>query len=457
VIVNKNDYNTIDNALKKLIAYELLESISNIKDKEKLYELLNVFECFGYDILSKIESNNADEHYVIEKVKFLSEKLLTKGVKSMPTSEVVEIIGGFTRLYNLIYLNLNYEEKEKVIYGLFEQHKKSLNKKTSLFGDFITREEKNIKTISNDFTVKANDANKTISAILTGFMNEEEKRKLFRQEVFEKQSIFEQEIQNKQNEFHNELMRQLGDMQDSVYRKKLSGYFLEEHEKLKGEVSVKSLFSIIILFIIVVVSLTFCTDIIKGFKNISNYNYEVIISVFLLFSLILFGIYKLMRNIFSQSENKNISKDFWLYTPYWGWLSAALFGMCLILGTATNLYLFGNEIDYKKLLQRVPLFMVLIWYTWFCAKQFSYYKQICDEYEYKYLLSMSYLSYRKEAQELSGGKDDNVLIVSLLDSVIKNIATSPVQAVKQDCHTPFAEVANVMKMSFGKDNNSSKD
>ena len=58
---------------------------------------------------------------------------------------------------------------------------------------------------------------------------------------------------------------------------------------------------------------------------------------------------------------------------------------------------------------------------------------------------MSYLSYRNGAKNISVGNDNEAIIVSLLDSVIKNIATSPVQSGKSDCHTPFSEVVNAMK------------
>ena len=93
--------------------------------------------------------------------------------------------------------------------------------------------------------------------------------------------------------------------------------------------------------------------------------------------------------------------------------------------------------------------MILVWFTWFCSKQFSYTKQICDEYEYKYALSKSYLSYRDEAKKISLNDEDKgkyeAVIVALLDSVIKNIATSPVKSVKPDCHTPFTEVFGSLK------------
>lgn len=97
-------------------------------------------------------------------------------------------------------------------------------------------------------------------------------------------------------------------------------------------------------------------------------------------------------------------------------------------------------------LSNLPIFMILVWFT---SKQFSYTKQICDEYEYKYALSKSYLSYRDEAKKISLNDEDKgkyeAVIVALLDSVIKNVATSPVKSVKPDCHTPFTEVFGSLK------------
>ena len=78
-------------------------------------------------------------------------------------------------------------------------------------------------------------------------------------------------------------------------------------------------------------------------------------------------------------------------------------------------------------------------------KQFSYTKQICDEYEYKYALSKSYLSYRDEAKLLAEARNNEAILIALLDSIIKNIAQSPVQSVQRDCHTPFSEVFYAVK------------
>lgn len=134
-----------------------------------------------------------------------------------------------------------------------------------------------------------------------------------------------------------------------------------------------------------------------------------------------------------------------LMTPYWVWLIATLLGMIAIACFAGNIFFYENSTDWRVMLHRLPLFSILIWFTWFCSKQFSYTKQICDEYEYKYALSKSYLSYRSEAIKLEDSTKVDALLITLLDAVIKNIATSPVQSVKMDCHTPFSEVFGSIK------------
>lgn len=70
---------------------------------------------------------------------------------------------------------------------------------------------------------------------------------------------------------------------------------------------------------------------------------------------------------------------------------------------------------------------------------------------HEYALAKSYISYRDEARNIINNQDNNALLVTLLDSVIKNIANSPVQSVRQDVHTPFSEVFNAVKETIKKD------
>ena len=135
-------------------------------------------------------------------------------------------------------------------------------------------------------------------------------------------------------------------------------------------------------------------------------------------------------------------------SQYWGWLGATFFGMVLLLSfSAITICTFEKEtgVTIPQILIRLPFMMILVWFTWFCSKQFSYVKQICDEYEYKYVLSESYIAYRDEARAIAKNINDEHILAVLLDSVIKNIATSPVQTVKFDSHIPFSELIGAIK------------
>lgn len=135
-------------------------------------------------------------------------------------------------------------------------------------------------------------------------------------------------------------------------------------------------------------------------------------------------------------------------SQYWGWLGATFLGMFLILCFAAYIICsFDREsgTNLTQVIVRLPFMMILVWFTWFCSKQFSYVKQICDEYEYKYVLSESYIAYRDEARAIAKNINDEHILAVLLDSVIKNIATSPVQTVKFDSHIPFSELIGAIK------------
>lgn len=144
-----------------------------------------------------------------------------------------------------------------------------------------------------------------------------------------------------------------------------------------------------------------------------------------------------------KEEAKNLKCKYWIS------LLGTLIGMSMIFYHSKDIYtkIISNEklvINHQMWMMTLLFFMILTWFTWFSSKQFSYIKQVRDEYEYKYALSKSYLSYRKEAEDLSG-TDKKELLLLLLGSVINNIATSPVQSVKSDCHTPFSEVLSAAK------------
>ena len=156
-------------------------------------------------------------------------------------------------------------------------------------------------------------------------------------------------------------------------------------------------------------------------------------------------------SIYFSNEHIKLKRPFeenQFNSQYWGWLGATFSGMVLLLSfSAITICTFEKEtgVTITQILIRLPFMMILVWFTWFCSKQFSYVKQICDEYEYKYVLSESYIAYRDEARAIAKNINDEHILAVLLDSVIKNIATSPVQTVKFDSHIPFSELIGAIK------------
>ena len=64
-------------------------------------------------------------------------------------------------------------------------------------------------------------------------------------------------------------------------------------------------------------------------------------------------------------------------SQYWGWLGATFLGMISIL--LFDIYII-NSFDSKsgtnltQVMIKLPSMMILVWFTWFCSKQFSYVK-----------------------------------------------------------------------------------
>lgn len=138
-----------------------------------------------------------------------------------------------------------------------------------------------------------------------------------------------------------------------------------------------------------------------------------------------------------------LTKEY-IYHPYSRWLLLTIIGMISIfcLTFYITFSLEANINNYQDLIKYSPMYMVLGWFTWFSSKQFSYIKQLHDEYRYKYVLSKSYFAYRKEAENLV--TDNKEALLLLLKCVIANISISPVQSVRPDVHTPFSEILNTV-------------
>lgn len=316
--------------------------------------------------------------------------------------------------------------------------------------------------------------------------------------------------------FKDQIFQELHDIENNIQREQLAYYFYRERRKLKGDIDINIMIyamgimmficwykgmvpfefnlhnafisTLIYLLIIVVLQIVF--NVVKNLERIIS-----IKSFKDLFSATIindeepankagfdYGYNQNQGSIpemdsnsenegignskYKKSRKSSIIKDVFtqtqlleLFTPYWTWLFATLGGMLSIGFVAYDVYTELNKQEavlYSSLLPYTAGYMLLIWFTWFCSKQFSYTKQICDEYEYKYALSKSYLSYRDEAKLLAKASNNEAILIALLDSIIKNIAQSPVQSVQRDCHTPFSEVFNAVKNVYTVENEEKK-
>lgn len=460
--ISKSDYENIRAALKSIVSCKIFNDKYDDLQKEKLLDLIIFFDNNGYTFFTQLDLSNAIKDNLLEDLILMAQKIVKESVYGLTEGELIDVIEKYIRFYNIILLRLDDNEKLRLIQIKFDIQKRYIDKKIKEFESLVEGKKNDVENLSSSFSYKINEKDKNLEEKFNNVENIENSfiglwKKInksqddFEKELNDKQEEFCKKLVDESNAFQNDIIDRLNDIDDNVHRKELAGYFLAEKEKLKGEVNTESLFSLFIVLIMIIICLSFSTAIIdfaKGIFDSENWKNLVpfLLCVCVLILLYVVKAFCLFRN------NKNDTIKFWLCTPYWGWLGATVLGMCLIFGISANIYLHCKVVDYKELIHRLPLFMILVWYTWFCAKQFSYYKQICDEYEYKYLLSMSYLSYRNEANVLKGITGDGALLVTLLDSVIKNISRSPVQSIKSDCYTPLAEMANALKLTFGKQN-----
>ena len=245
------------------------------------------------------------------------------------------------------------------------------------------------------------------------------------------------------------LQGRLGRIDQNVYREELATYFLKEHDALKGKIEPRYLF-------VNSIATVGITEI--AFNYLIKNNLTLHWSTKMLVFFLCFLLVAIVGDFIIEHSNRveldkkvNFKNLREVLTPYWCWLFATLAGMGAILYEALELSniiktsLMNNVQPLNSVLPYFGIYVILVWFTWFSSKQFSYTKQICDEYEYKYALSKSYIIYKNEAESVITEHSSNAVLLALLDSVIKNIAHSPVQSVKQDVHTPFSEVLKTAK------------
>lgn len=416
--------------------------IQDVREIQRLREKINSRKQSKQVVTSKITPITDSKD---EAVKMLKDIVASKEEANRLCSEIRTIKIDLETILN------NFEKTSK----------KEYRKRFQDCEDALNTDVKNITEKYNGMLVKEQDA-----------LNEK------REAIIKQQADLENDIKD----FKKKTLKEIHEIEDNVHREELARYFYNEKKKRKGDIPMGVLAFAIVLFalywrrellqpyitdtdVIVRLLLSFITAIVIAqiLKNIID-NLDSIAGF----------IYRVCKTILDRINGRETNGDqvkanckvksivdfvgmvgrivnlhFFkeLLTPYWCWLTATFVGMYAIGNVAMDIYqrFETTQIKYTDLLPYTAGYMLLIWFTWFSSKQFSYVKQVCDDYEYKYALSKSYLSYRNEARKLADENKDGAIMIALLDSVIKNVAQSPVTKVQKDCHTPFTEIVSALK------------
>lgn len=468
MVFDKSSYNKLKNNLQLLrdnpVFDDRLDKLNLYDAKYVIGEVYNWFNEVSFDYVEILIGYSNNVSIILENIANLIGLLNIEELKKRTNSYIRDVLKKLANEFDLLrQIDANFNRQRDIkdaingnrnnsIEATGEQLEKlkerilNLNRLCDDLYDSIgiTREIYN-NTVNENLGL----IEKTKTTVLKEF-NE------YKQSLQEDCNAIIRELKTqKDNNFilYDEVQKSLTDMNVGIYRETLARYFLNERRKLKGDLDVPVLaYSLLLSLLVINASDGHLID----FKYYTIVKESLFCCAVFSIALILveFAFMLISKKLGDNSRAKNDSCTCLreLLTPYWCWLGLTFAGMFSILRLAyKSYYIYATEIgmvDVKLILPNIPLFMILIWFTWFCSKQFSYTKQICDEYEYKYALSQSYLSYRDEAKELSKAANSDALLVALLDSVIKNIATSPVQAVKSDCHTPFTEVLGSLKGSI---------
>lgn len=401
--------------------YETIECVSNVD--ESIENILNKI----YVDIQKIRDDSIDEKQFkirLAELKNYYDKL--ESIFEKIEQNDLKII----KLLKFINADSNYKITIKDLIDKIKQYNIQANNASNDLANYKKEALADIERERKDFTQSLNDYKNDIEKTKNNLINQ----------------------YNELKEYHentkNEIYSSIDDIQNSVNREQLAAYFLNERKKLKGDLNIPVIIYTFLLETIYFLKVDYYITA-SWHQFVFLRIYALAICIFIL----LLPLVQFLCDRYIEKNNEVTIKPFEelkaLLTPYWCWLGLTFIGMGCIAKVAYALYYVNStkidHLDPYLLLANLPIFMILVWFTWFSSKQFSYTKQICDEYEYKYALSKSYLSYRDEAKELAARGNNDAILVALLDSVIKNIATSPVKSVKPDCHTPFTEVFGSLK------------
>lgn len=329
------------------------------------------------------------------------------------------------------------------------------------FIEVYNKNKDDIKEIDGYINKIISDSKDKLESVLKNIESETKQQKNSTVELLknkeEEYKLFIDDLRSKSEAVNKNLILYMEALTNNVQRELLSVYFENERKSLKGDINLNVIFAAIILFMIVDNILGAVCGYVTGLEN-SRF-IKIIVSII---------IAQISYNICGMYNNRNsfqlnlktflvVIKQHTLeafFTPYWCWLVSTFIGMLGLMSIAFNMYIIlmqkVDSISTIKMLPYTPLCMIIIWFTWFCSKNFSYTKQLCDEYEYKYVLSKSYLNYREEAQKLVDTTKADILLVDLMHSIVKNIAKSPVQSVKNDSNMPISELFQSFRDSLPK-------
>lgn len=95
--------------------------------------------------------------------------------------------------------------------------------------------------------------------------------------------------------------------------------------------------------------------------------------------------------------------------------------------------------SWHDLIPILPIYISLVWGTWFSIKQYNYTVKLTDAYKYKIAMSLAYKGYSEECDAL-GKKDSKEL---LLKEVLHVIADDPSKRNFRENHMPWAELKDI--------------
>ena len=356
------------------------------KDDEEnkiLEKLYNWFENNTYGFIEYI----ASEDRIVENI-FHKIYLLVKNIKDsrLTDSGYKLSIDNLNDCYNKIEniaksYKLNNEEREKIL-------KESIDK----FFNYINLSQNDIKVLINklddkikQYNIQAdNTSNDLADHKKEALADIERKRKEFTKLIDDyikdvevtKDNLIQQydDLNEYHKNFENKIYKELNDIQNSVNREQLAAYFLNERKKLKGDIDIPILICTFLFECIYFLKID-CYITASWHQFIFLRICILAIGIFILF-LSVAQLVKFLYSRYIEKNNEVTIKPFEelkaLLTPYWCWLGLTFIGMGCIAKVAHDLYYVNStkidHLDPYLLLANLPIFMILVWFTWFSSK-----------------------------------------------------------------------------------------